>query len=137
MQLRQLGGDPKVVEGLRARDRENQTPGRPWLDVDDGDVRLPVKTHRTSTAAHPPIVVVYWRERHHVARAQSWVRFGLDVLGTLLGMLSPESSLANFVTPLIVYTPICPDQVMQMKLLKELPTLDDISFTVRQMGHES
>jgi hypothetical protein len=52
----------------------------------------------------------------------------LDVLGTLLGRLSPDPSLVDFVTHPAVCAPMCSDQVMQMRLLKELPTLDDIGI---------
>jgi hypothetical protein len=51
-----------------------------------------------------------------------------DVLGTLLGRLSPDLSSANFVTPLAVYAPMCSDQATQMRQLRELPMLDDIDI---------
>jgi hypothetical protein len=37
-QARQLGGDPKAAEGLRAHNRENREPNGPWPDIDDGAV---------------------------------------------------------------------------------------------------
>jgi hypothetical protein len=52
-----------------------------------------------------------------------------DVLGTLLGRLSPDLSSANFVTPPAVYAPMCSDQATRMRLLRELPMLDDIDIT--------
>jgi hypothetical protein len=50
-----------------------------------------------------------------------------DMLGALMPWLSPDPSLANFITP----------PVMWMLLLRVLPTLDDIDIIVRQRGYES
>jgi hypothetical protein len=55
----------------------------------------------------------------------------LDVLGTLLVRLSPNPSSADFVTPPAAYAPMCSDQAMRMRLLRELPMLDDIDIPVR------
>jgi hypothetical protein len=41
----------------------------------------------------------------------------LDVLGTLLGKLSPDSSSVDFVTLPMACTPMCVVHVTQMKLL--------------------
>jgi hypothetical protein len=60
-----------------------------------------------------------------------------DVLNTLLGRLSPDPSSVHFITPLVVCAPMCPDQAMRMRLLRELPTLDNIDITARQRGDES
>jgi hypothetical protein len=38
-----------------------------------------------------------------------------DMLGTLLGKLSPDPSLADFITPRTACAPMCMDQVMQTK----------------------
>jgi hypothetical protein len=54
-----------------------------------------------------------------------------DVLRTLLGKLSPSPSSTDFVTPLLVCVPLCSDQVMQMRLLRELPILDENGIAVR------
>jgi hypothetical protein len=51
-----------------------------------------------------------------------------DVLGTLLGRLSLDLSSVNFVTPPAVYAPMCSDQATRMRLLRELPTLNDIDI---------
>jgi hypothetical protein len=53
-----------------------------------------------------------------------------NVLGTLLARLSLDPSSINFVTPLAAYAPMCSDQATLMRLLRELPTLDDIDITV-------
>jgi hypothetical protein len=64
---------------------------------------------------------------------------GLDpnVLGFLLAMLSPDPSSVNFDTVLTPCTPMCSDQVVQTRLLRVMPTLDDIDITARQRGDES
>jgi hypothetical protein len=49
-------------------------------------------------------------------------------LGTLLGRLSPDPSSVDFITPLAVCAPMCSDQVAWMRLLRELPTLDNIGI---------
>jgi hypothetical protein len=55
----------------------------------------------------------------------------------MLSKLSIDLSSNDFVNPLTWCTPLCLDQVMRSLLLKELPTLDDIDITVRQMGDQS
>jgi hypothetical protein len=60
-----------------------------------------------------------------------------DVLGALLARLSLDPSLVDFVTPLAVGAPMCSDQVVRTRLLRELPTLDDIDIAARQRGDES
>jgi hypothetical protein len=60
-----------------------------------------------------------------------------DVLGALLARLSPDPSSVDFVTPLAVGAPMSSDQVVRTRLLRELPTLDDIGIAVRQRGDES
>jgi hypothetical protein len=60
-----------------------------------------------------------------------------NVLGTLLGRLSPDPSSVNFVTPPVVCAPMCSDKASRTRLLRELPTLDDIDITVWQRGDES
>jgi hypothetical protein len=60
-----------------------------------------------------------------------------DVLGALLARLSPNPSSVDFVTPPAACTPMCSDKVARMRLLRELPTLDDISIVARQRGDES
>jgi hypothetical protein len=60
-----------------------------------------------------------------------------DVLGALLVRLSPNPSSVDFVTPLVTYTPMCLDQAVRTRLLRELPTLDDIDITTQQRGDES
>jgi hypothetical protein len=64
---------------------------------------------------------------------------GLDlaVLGALLARLSPVPSLVNFVTPLVACAPMCSDRAMWTRMLRELPTLDDIDIIARQRGDES
>jgi hypothetical protein len=57
-----------------------------------------------------------------------------EVLDTMLTKLNPDPTSADFFIPPVVCVPICLDQVMQSKLLKELPTLDDIDIVVRQLG---
>jgi hypothetical protein len=59
------------------------------------------------------------------------------VLDALLGTLSPNPSLVDFVTPLAACTLMCSDQVTRTRLLRQLPTLDDIGIAVRQSGDES
>jgi hypothetical protein len=54
----------------------------------------------------------------------------LDVLGALLVRLSPDPSLASFITPLAVCAPMCSDQETRMRLLRELSTLDEINIIV-------
>jgi hypothetical protein len=61
----------------------------------------------------------------------------LDVLVTLLGKLSLDPSLADFVTPLAACVPSFFDQATQTKLLRDLPMVDDIGITTQQRGHES
>jgi hypothetical protein len=58
---------------------------------------------------------------------------GLDlaVLGALLARLSPVPSLVNFVTPLVAYAPMCSNRSMWTRMLRELPTLDDIDIIAR------
>jgi hypothetical protein len=73
-----------------------------WLYTGEGDAMLLERNHGSNLA--------------------------LDVLGTLLGRLSPDPSLVDFVTYLAVCAPMCSDPVTQMRLLKELPTLDDIGI---------
>jgi hypothetical protein len=53
-----------------------------------------------------------------------------NVLGTLLARLSLDQSSVNFVTPLAAYAPMCSDQATWTRLLRGLPTLDDIDITV-------
>jgi hypothetical protein len=60
-----------------------------------------------------------------------------DVLGALLARLSPDPSSADFITPPMVCAPMCSNHVMQMRLLRELPTLDDIDITMWRRGDES
>jgi hypothetical protein len=57
-----------------------------------------------------------------------------DVLGVLLGRLSPNPSSVDFITPPAVCAPMCLDQAMRMRLMRELPTLDDINIVARQRG---
>jgi hypothetical protein len=54
-----------------------------------------------------------------------------DVLVTLLERLNPDPSSIDFFTPSIACAPIYSDQETQMKLLRELPMLDDIGVAVR------
>jgi hypothetical protein len=61
----------------------------------------------------------------------------LDMLGALLGRLSPDLFSVDFITPLAVYAPICSDLVTWMRLLRELPTLDDIDVAAWLRGDES
>jgi hypothetical protein len=58
------------------------------------------------------------------------------MLGVLLVRLSPDPSSADFVTPPTAYAPMCSDQAVRIRLLRELPTLDDIDITARQRGDE-
>jgi hypothetical protein len=60
-----------------------------------------------------------------------------DVLGTLLARLSPDPSSAGFVTPPTACALMCLDQEAGTRLLRELPTLDDIDIIVWQRGDES
>jgi hypothetical protein len=60
-----------------------------------------------------------------------------DMLGTLLVRLSPDLSSVDFVTPPTACAPMCLDQAAWTRLLRELPTLDDIDIAVRQRGDES
>jgi hypothetical protein len=59
------------------------------------------------------------------------------VLDTMLGKLSPDLISPDFIIPPAACTPICLDQSTRMKLLKELPTLDDIDIAVWQVGDQS
>jgi hypothetical protein len=59
------------------------------------------------------------------------------VLGTLLGRLIPHLTSIDFITPPVTYAPMCLDQATRMRLLRELPTLDNIGIAVRQRGDES
>jgi hypothetical protein len=58
---------------------------------------------------------------------------GLDlvVLGALLARLSPDPSSVDFVTPPAACAPMCSDQAVRTRLLRELPTLDDIDIAAR------
>jgi hypothetical protein len=60
-----------------------------------------------------------------------------DVLGILLGRLSPDPSSIDFITPPAVCVPMCSNQVTRTRLLRELPMLDDIDIAVWQRGDES
>jgi hypothetical protein len=60
-----------------------------------------------------------------------------DMLRTVLGKLSPDPSLTDFINPPLVCAPLCSDQVTWMRLLRELPTLDNICIAVLQKGDES
>jgi hypothetical protein len=60
-----------------------------------------------------------------------------DVLRTLLGRLSPNSSSVDFMTPLAACAPMCLDQATRTRMLRELPTLDNIDIVARQRGDES
>jgi hypothetical protein len=60
-----------------------------------------------------------------------------DMLGALLVRLSPDPSSADFITPPMVCAPMCSNHAMQMRPLRELPTLDDIDITMWQWGDES
>jgi hypothetical protein len=60
-----------------------------------------------------------------------------DMLGALLRRLSPDPSSVDFVSPSAVYGPMCSDQAARTRLLRELPTLDDINIAARQRGDES
>jgi hypothetical protein len=66
---------------------------------------------------------------------------GLDlnpkVLDTMLGKLSPDPISPNFIIPPTACTPIYLDQLTRTKLLKELPTMDDIDIIVWQVGDQS
>jgi hypothetical protein len=53
-----------------------------------------------------------------------------DVLGAQLGRLSPDPCSVGFITPPAICTPVCSDQAARMRLLRELPTLEDISIAV-------
>jgi hypothetical protein len=73
----------------------------------------------------------------------TWLEHGrgsdlaLDVLRTLLRKMSPNPSSTDFVTPLLVYTSLCSDQATRMRLLRWLPTLDDINIAMLQKGNLS
>jgi hypothetical protein len=58
-------------------------------------------------------------------------------LGALLRRLSPDPSSVDFVSPSAVCGPMCSDQAARTRLLRELPTLDDINIVARQRGDES
>jgi hypothetical protein len=58
-------------------------------------------------------------------------------LGILLARLSPDMFSVEFVTPLAACAPMCLDQAVRTRLLRELPTLDDIDIVARQRGDES
>jgi hypothetical protein len=53
----------------------------------------------------------------------------LNVLTGLVWRLSPDPSSVDFVTPLMVCAPMWSNQMTQTRLLKELPTLDDIDIS--------
>jgi hypothetical protein len=59
------------------------------------------------------------------------------VLDTMLMMLSPDLIYVGFLIPPTVCASICLDRAAQPKLLKELPTLDDIDIAVQQLGDQS
>jgi hypothetical protein len=61
----------------------------------------------------------------------------LNMMGTLLAKLSPDPSSDDFATPPVACTPMCLDQATWTRLLRELPTLDDINIAARQRGDES
>jgi hypothetical protein len=54
-----------------------------------------------------------------------------EVQRNLLGKLSPDPSSNDFITPPPICAPLCADQAMRTRLLRELPTLDEISITVQ------
>jgi hypothetical protein len=54
-----------------------------------------------------------------------------DVLGNLLVRLSRDPSSVDFVAPPVACTPMCSDQAARMRLLRELPMLDDIDIVVQ------
>jgi hypothetical protein len=56
---------------------------------------------------------------------------------TMLMKLSLNPISGDYVIPPAACVPICLDQVAQSKLLQEMPTLDDIDITVRQVGYQS
>jgi hypothetical protein len=62
--------------------------------------------------------------------------FSPDVLSTLLGKLIPDPSSTDL-APLLGCAPVCSDQPMRMRLLRELPTLDDIGIAVQKKGNVS
>jgi hypothetical protein len=49
----------------------------------------------------------------------------------MLSKLSSDSIFDDLINPLPSYLPIFMDQPMRSKLLKEMPTLDDIDVTMR------
>jgi hypothetical protein len=53
------------------------------------------------------------------------------VLDALLARLSPDLSCVDFVTPPVAYAPMCSDQAAQMRVLRELPTLDHVDVAAR------
>jgi hypothetical protein len=77
-----------------------------------------------------------YTEEGDTTRLERGHDFGLDpaLLGALLARLSPDSSSVDFITPLVPCPPMCLDQAVWTRLLRELPTLDDIDITVRQRG---
>jgi hypothetical protein len=56
---------------------------------------------------------------------------GLKVLDMMLSKLSSDSIFDDLINPLPSYLPIFMDQPMRSKLLKEMPTLDDIDVAMR------
>jgi hypothetical protein len=56
---------------------------------------------------------------------------GLKVLDTMLLKLSSDSISDDLVNPPSSCLPIFMDQAVRSKLLKKMPTLDDIDVTVR------
>jgi hypothetical protein len=60
-----------------------------------------------------------------------------DVLRSLLEKLTPEPSSTDFFTPPSAYTNLCSNQVTRTRLLRELPTLDEINIVVQRKGNES
>jgi hypothetical protein len=73
----------------------------------------------------------------------TWLEHGQDSglapegLGALLGTLGHDPSLVDFIIPSMFCAPMCLDQAVRTRLLRELPMLDDIGITVRQRGNES
>jgi hypothetical protein len=58
-------------------------------------------------------------------------------LDTMLGKLGPDPISLNFIIPSVACAPICLDQAMRWKMLRELPTLDDIDIIAWQTSDQS
>jgi hypothetical protein len=56
---------------------------------------------------------------------------GKEALTLVMGKLSRDPSSHNFVTTPVSYQPLCMDQAARLLLLVAMPSMDDISITLK------